>query len=221
MAADNLNPVPDIERMRVEYSTKGIDLDHLVANPMDQFSLWFQQSCSASVHEPNAMILATVDANGRPSTRTVLLKQFDDRGFTFFTNFESRKASQIAANPNVSLLFPWIALERQVIVEGVAEKIPAADAVKYFLKRPLESQLGAWASKQSAFVESRKALEMQFEAMKRKFSDGKIPMPEFWGGMRVVPREIEFWQGRANRLHDRFRYFRDEKGAWTIRRLSP
>jgi pyridoxamine 5'-phosphate oxidase len=169
--------------------------------------------------EPNAMVLGTTDGK-RPSSRTVLLKAYDERGFVFFTNYESRKAREIASNGDVSLLFPWYPLERQVGILGRAERISAAESLAYFTSRPHGSRLGAWVSQQSSVVNSRKFLEMKWDEMKRKFADGEIPLPSFWGGIRVVPTEIEFWQGRENRLHDRFRYTRSGD-AWTIERLAP
>jgi pyridoxamine 5'-phosphate oxidase len=153
--------------------------------------------------------------------RTVLLKYFDHRGFVFFTNYESRKARQIAENPNVSLLFPWITLERQVVVQGRAEKIPTAESLKYFTSRPRESQLGAWVSNQSSVISSRKLLLGKLAEIREKFSHGEIPLPSFWGGFRVVPESIEFWQGGSARLHDRFLYRRGEADGWSIERLSP
>jgi pyridoxamine 5'-phosphate oxidase len=157
------------------------------------------------------------------TVRTVLLKGVDPRGFVFFTNLESTKAQQIAANPQVSLLFPWILLERQVIVEGHAEALGQAEALKYFLTRPYGSQLAAWISPQSRVVESRRFLESKLAEIKQKFTEGKVPLPSFWGGFRVAPHSIEFWQGRPNRLHDRFRYFRDatQKSGWRLERLGP
>jgi pyridoxamine 5'-phosphate oxidase len=207
--------------MRVEYTRAGLDVSDVQSSPFEQFAIWFDQACEAALIEPNAMSLATADDKGRPSVRTVLLKYFDGEGFVFFTNYESKKARQIAQNPNAALLFPWIGLERQVIIEGNVEKVSAAESLKYFLKRPLGSQLGAWVSRQSSVVSSRQMLEMEFEKMKRKFADGKVPLPDFWGGYRVVPREFEFWQGRSNRLHDRIRYRRDSQAGWIIERLSP
>jgi pyridoxamine 5'-phosphate oxidase len=174
---------------------------------------------AAELVEPNAMVLSTTDGH-RPSSRSVLLKAYDEKGFVFFTNYESRKAQDIAADPNVSLLFPWYPLERQVGILGRAERISAAESLAYFTSRPHGSRLGAWVSQQSAVINSRKFLEMKWDEMKRKFTDGEIPLPSFWGGIRVVPTEIEFWQGRENRLHDRFRYTRSGDG-WGIERLSP
>jgi pyridoxamine 5'-phosphate oxidase len=210
----------NIEDMRRDYTQAGLDVGDLKESPYEQFALWFEQACAAKIHEPNAMSLSTVSSQGMPSLRTVLLKNYDDRGFVFFTNYESRKAKEIAENPKVCLLFPWIGLERQVIISGTAEKIPSSESLKYFWKRPVESQIGAWASPQSRTIESRKFLEMKFDEMKRKFADGKVPLPSFWGGFRVVPSSFEFWQGRTSRLHDRFQYSRD-KDAWKVERLAP
>jgi len=211
----------NIADMRGEYTSAGIKRDELKAQPTDQFTVWFGQACQAQIVEPNAMSLATAGSDGRPSVRTVLLKQYDTRGFVFFTNLESAKAHQIAQNPHAALLFPWLALERQVIIRGSVEKISTAEVVSYFLKRPLGSQLAAWASPQSSVITSRKILEMKWREMKQKFANGKVPLPSFWGGYRVLPEEFEFWQGRANRLHDRFHYVRDPDGNWIIERLAP
>ncbi len=206
---------------RSEYTRGELDRDHLKPSPFDQFALWFQQAIEAKIVEPNAMSLATAGADLRPLVRTVLLKIFDQRGFVFFTNFESRKARQIAENANVSLLFPWLALERQVIISGSAEKVSKAESLAYFITRPRGSQLGAWVSEQSSVITTRSLLEQQWEAMKRKFGEGEVPLPDFWGGFRVVPREIEFWQGRPSRLHDRFLYTSQPDGSWKIDRLAP
>jgi pyridoxamine 5'-phosphate oxidase len=210
-----------IDLARSEYERGALDQADLEADPFEQFAAWFGEACQSAVIEPNAMSLATVSSDGRPLVRTVLLKSYDSRGFVFFTNLESRKARQIKENPNVSLLFPWLALERQVIISGTAEKIPPSEAFSYFLTRPRGSQLGAWVSRQSSVISSRKIIEMQWEEMKRKFAGGEVPLPSWWGGFRVAPREIEFWQGRASRLHDRFLYTRSTDGAWTTERLAP
>ncbi|HIG26497.1 MAG TPA: pyridoxamine 5'-phosphate oxidase [Verrucomicrobiales bacterium] len=211
----------DLEDLRREYQGDGLDLSGLDPDPIRQFSTWFDHSQEAEVIEPNAMTLSTCDSDGCPSSRTVLLKYFDSNGFVFFTNFESRKACQILGNANVSLLFPWLKLERQVEINGVAEKVSAVESARYFVTRPRESQLGAWVSHQSSVLSSRKILEQKLVEMKRKFNEGKIPFPSFWGGFRVKPRSIEFWQGGAGRLHDRFRYTRDEGDGWKISRLAP
>jgi pyridoxamine 5'-phosphate oxidase len=205
---------------RSEYTRGALDQADLKPSPFDQFALWFQQAEEAKIAEPNAMSLATTGADLRPLVRTVLLKLYDERGFVFFTNFESRKARQIAENPRVSLLFPWLALERQVIVCGAAEKISTGESLAYFVTRPRGSQLGAWVSAQSSVITTRSLLEQKWEEMKRKFGEGQVPLPDFWGGYRLVPDLVEFWQGRVNRLHDRLRYRRD--GAhWVVERLSP
>ena len=178
------------------------------------------QALEAGIQDPTAMSVATVDSSGKPWQRMVLLKEFDQRGFVFYTNLGSRKAKDIEGNPQVSLHFPWLQLDRQVIVGGRAERLSTVDVMKYFLSRPKGSQLAAWASKQSSRINSRQALETQFAQVKEKFSKGEIPLPDFWGGFRVVPEEIEFWQGGEQRLHDRFSYGLDN-GDWEISRLSP
>jgi pyridoxamine 5'-phosphate oxidase len=179
------------------------------------------QALQAQVLEPTAMSLATVGKDGRPRNRTVLLKGLDTRGFAFFTNLESRKAHQLAENPQAALLFPWLALERQVIVTGSVEKLSLPEVIQYFTSRPRDSQLSAWASRQSAVLSSRQVLEMEWETIKTKFAHGQIPLPSFWGGFRVKPITIEFWQGRPNRLHDRFEYTRQPDNSWAIARLAP
>lgn len=207
--------------MRVDYGRDKLEVEDLRPDPFDQFALWFEEACQAQVVEPNALSLATVGADGQPAVRTVLMKHYDARGFVFYTNLESKKARQMADNPRVSLLFPWLALERQVIINGTVERVPTAEVLKYFLTRPLGSRLAAWASRQSSVITSRKVLEMEWEHLKRKFADGQVPLPSFWGGYRVVPREFEFWQGRPSRLHDRFLYTRRDEKTWTIARLAP
>jgi pyridoxamine 5'-phosphate oxidase len=168
------------------------------------------------------MSLATVGSGGQPSQRTVLLKYYDEKGFVFFTNFESRKARELKDNPQVSLLFAWLDLERQVKINGIASRISVAESAKYFMTRPKESQMAAWVSSQSQILSSRQVLSQKFQEMKRKIGEGKIPLPSFWGGFRVEPVEIEFWQGRKNRLHDRFLYSRkSDSNDWTIERLAP
>lgn len=210
----------DLGDLREEYTRDGLRRSQLPNNPLPLFEQWFLQAQQAKLSEPNAMSLSTVSALGQPSLRTVLLKYFDDNGFVFFTNYHSCKAQQIAENNQVALLFPWVALERQVIVQGYAEKISTAESLKYFLSRPQGSQLGAWVSQQSSVISSRQVLEMKMAEIKRKFNNGAIPLPDFWGGYRVVPKRIEFWQGRSNRLHDRFCYYQ-HNGQWQIDRLSP
>ncbi len=211
----------DIGNLRKEYVLAELKCQDLYRDPFDQFELWFKQACDANLLEPNAMSLATASERAEPSVRIVLLKYFDRDGFIFFTNYESKKARQIEENPQVALLFFWGALERQVQILGTAKRIPTADSLKYFATRPRGSQIGAWCSQQSTAISSRKMLEMKFEEIKRKFLNREIPLPSFWGGYRVFPRSFEFWQGRANRLHDRFLYSRQEDNSWKIQRLCP
>ncbi|WP_253180953.1 pyridoxamine 5'-phosphate oxidase [Candidatus Marithrix sp. Canyon 246] len=189
-------------------------------NPFEQFELWFKEAQQAEIIEANAMSIATASSEGEITIRTVFLKYFDTNGFVFFTNYESKKAQQIAENPNVALLFPWLKLERQVKIMGTAEKISAAESFKYFASRPRGSQIGAWCSKQSSVISSRSVLLNKFEEIKQKYKDGQIPLPSFWGGFRVVPKKIEFWQGKTNRLHDRFLYTH-ANNSWEIEHLSP
>ena len=210
---------PDPGALRREYTHTGLRRADLAGEPFAQFRRWFTEASAAGLVEPNAMVLGTTDGT-RPSSRTVLLKAYDERGFVFFTNYESRKARDIAARADVSLLFPWYALERQVGILGRAERISAAESLAYFASRPHGSRVGAWVSRQSTVIDNRKILELKWDEMKRKFARGEVPLPSFWGGFRVVPSEVEFWQGRANRLHDRFRYLRKD-GAWVIERLAP
>jgi pyridoxamine 5'-phosphate oxidase len=212
---------PDIADVRKDYVSRRLRRANLHADPIVQFSLWLEDAFRVGVLEPNAMSLATAWKDGQPLVRTVLLKGVDARGFVFFTNLESRKARQLAENPKASLLFPWLALERQVIATGSASRLPTVEVLKYFATRPRESQLAAWASPQSSKISSRKFLEMEWEHMKRKFGAGKVPLPSFWGGYRMKPETIEFWQGGPNRLHDRFEYTRQSDGSWTIERLAP
>ena len=208
----------DLSNLRKEYLKSGIVKDDLKSNPIEQFSLWFDQAIEANIIEPSAMSLATSD--DYIGIRTVLLKFFDNKGFVFFTNYESKKSKQLQNNPQAALLFPWLALERQVKIIGSVEKITKLESLKYFSSRPKDSQIGAWSSQQSSRISSRAILVDQFAVMKKKFANGEIPLPEFWGGYRVVPESIEFWQGRENRLHDRFIY-ELSSGNWSISRLSP
>ena len=198
----------------------GLDKEDLNADPIIQFESWFEEAKKVEPN-PTAMSLAAVNNIGEPTLRTVLLKLFDKKGFIFFTNYKSRKADHITDNPNVAVLFNWVALERQVSITGVAEKIKTKESIKYFISRPRGSQLGAWVSDQSSVLSSRKILEMKLEEMKSKFSDGKIPLPDFWGGYRIVPKTFEFWQGRPNRLHDRFLYSKYSNESWKIDRIAP
>ena len=216
-----MTPPDDISQLREDYTGGSLRRKDLDPNPFAQFQLWFDQARELQVIEPNAMTLATVDSQRQPWQRSVLLKAFDERGFVFFTNFESRKAQQIAGNSSVSLLFPWFSIQRQVAITGEATKISSAESLKYFVTRPLGSRIGAWASKQSSVITSRSLLEAKLDEMKRKFKSGDVPLPSFWGGYRVEPETIEFWQGGGNRVHDRFLYSKSSDKNWTIDRLSP
>lgn len=211
----------DLESLRREYLHGGLSRDDLAADPFDQFTVWMQQAIELKIGDPTAMTVATVSADGQPSQRIVLLKQFDAAGFVFYTNFGSRKADELRENSKISLHFPWHAIDRQVKICGVASKVSTTEALKYFTSRPKESQLAALASEQSRVLSSRSFLLNQFESLKQKFSSGEIPLPDFWGGYRVEAHEIEFWQGGANRLHDRFRYRREQDSTWAIDRLAP
>ena len=208
----------DLSNLRKEYLKSGIDKDELDIDPIKQFSIWFDQAMQAGLIEPSAMSLATAD--NEIGIRTVLLKFFDEKGFVFFTNYDSKKSMQIEKRQQCALLFPWLALERQVRIIGNIEKISKNESLKYFQSRPRDSQIGAWASKQSSKIDSRDVLVDQFASMKKKFENKDIPLPDFWGGYRLVPNSIEFWQGRENRLHDRIIYERENDG-WNTSRLSP
>ncbi len=192
----------------------------LARDPFRQFERWFQEAEAAKLLEPNAMTLATCTRDGRPSARTVLLKGMDSRGFVFFTNYESRKGRELTENPHATLVFPWLALERQVIVEGTVTKVSREESEAYFHTRPQGSQLGAWVSQQSTLVADRAALEEAFRTVEKRYAGQTIPMPPYWGGYRVAPETVEFWQGRRSRLHDRLRYRRQPDG-WVIERLAP
>lgn len=210
----------DIADLRREYCQGTLSELDVKSNPMQQFELWLEQAIKANLNDPTAMVVATVDEFGQPSQRIVLLKGNDDEGFTFFTNLGSKKAQELKSNNKISLHFPWHALERQVIVYGQAEPLSTKDNMAYFLSRPKESQLAAWASKQSHPISSRKLLMQTFERMKDKFSKGDIPTPDFWGGFKVKPEKIEFWQGGEYRLHDRVLYTK-QQNTWKIERLAP
>ncbi|GAA2140051.1 pyridoxamine 5'-phosphate oxidase [Kitasatospora kazusensis] len=212
---------PDPSVMRRHYQHDGLVEARLAAEPLAQFDRWFHEAEQAGVVEPNAMVLSTADADGRPSSRTVLLKGYDRRGFVFFTNYGSRKGAELSVNPQAALLFPWIALGRQVQVTGRVEKVGRDETAAYFRTRPHGSQLGAWASEQSSPVSDREVLEQRYADLARRYPEGEgVPVPPFWGGYRVVPETVEFWQGRANRLHDRLRYV-TEGGGWRVERLCP
>jgi pyridoxamine 5'-phosphate oxidase len=214
----------DIARMRREYEVEtaispALWEANLAANWHEQFSHWFQEAVAGGIHEPNAMVLATATPDGVPSARTVLLKAFDERGFVFFTNYGSRKGREALANPSASLVFPWLALHRQVVVCGSVAPVDRAETEDYFRVRPLAAQLGAWASPQSTVLPDRATLDAGFAQARQRFVDG-VPPPPHWGGLRVTPLTVEFWQGRASRLHDRLRYRRAESG-WVVERLAP
>ena len=216
-----MDPDPlDIASLRREYADGGLDLPDLEPDPATMFRRWLDEAVAASLHEPNAMVVSTVSPEGQPSSRMVLLKGHSAEGFVFFTNQESRKGADLAANPRCALLFPWHPLERQVRVEGVARDLPRDAVEAYFRARPRGSQLGAWASPQSSVVPDRAAVEAGLAAATERFGDGPVPPPEHWGGFRVVPETVEFWQGRSSRLHDRLR-FRRTGGAWVLERLAP
>ncbi|RMG76475.1 MAG: pyridoxamine 5'-phosphate oxidase [Bacteroidetes bacterium] len=211
----------DLKAMREEFTRAGLSRKDLAASPFVQFEKWFGEANGGGISMPNAMTLATVSATGQPSVRTVLLKFFDERGLVFFTNYESQKAREIAENPKVAVLFFWKELERQVKIAGQAMKVSTAESLKYFLSRPRGSQLGAWVSNQSQVISSRQLLLAKFEEMRRKFENKEVSLPAFWGGYRIVPTSFEFWQGRENRLHDRFLYQPDGAGGWVVNRLAP
>ncbi|MEU1401477.1 pyridoxamine 5'-phosphate oxidase [Streptomyces sp. NPDC005728] len=222
----SLDPVVDPAAMRKQYRAQGLDAKELAAHPMDQFSRWFEDAARAAVHgtlyEPNAMVVSTADATGRPSSRTVLMKQYDTDGFVFYTNYDSRKARELAANPYVSLLFPWHPIARQVIVTGVARRTGREESAAYFRLRPHGSQLGAWASAQSSVLMSRDELDAAYAELGARYPEGEqVPVPPHWGGFRIAPETVEFWQGRENRMHDRLRYVARPDGAWDVERLSP
>jgi pyridoxamine 5'-phosphate oxidase len=207
--------------MRETYGLGELLEDQVNADPVQQFGVWLAQATEAGLHEPNAMVLATVDGDGKPSARTVLLKGLDERGLVFYTNQQSRKADDLAANPACALVFPWHAMERQVRVEGVASKLPTDEVDAYFASRPRGSQLGAWASQQSQPVDSREELDLQYSSYERQWPEGtEISTPYFWGGYRIEPVAFEFWQGRTGRLHDRLQYKRSGD-SWQLQRLQP
>lgn len=210
----------DIAALRREYTRGGLRRADLTAEPMDLFEQWLQQACAAQFPDATAMSVGTVDANGQPYQRLVLLKHFDRQAMVFYTNLGSRKATHLAHNPRISLHFPWPALERQVLVLGRAERLSVIDVMKYFHSRPRDSQIGAWVSRQSSRISARGVLESKFLELKQKFAQGEVPLPSFWGGYRVTIDAMEFWQGGEHRLHDRFLYRREDCG-WQIDRLAP
>lgn len=211
-----------IAHLRRDYSLAGLSEGDLSADPIQQFQKWFQEALAAEITEPNAMVLATVDAAGQPSTRVVLLKAVDERGFSFFTNYESRKGREMASNPRAALTFPWIELERQVCITGRVGKVSREESDAYFKQRPRASRLGAWASpRQSEVVPDRATLEERMRRFEAQHPGEDVPLPPYWGGYILAPDAVEFWQGRPSRLHDRLRYSRQPDGAWKIERLSP
>jgi pyridoxamine 5'-phosphate oxidase len=209
-----------LAELRKEYSLAGLAEKDLARDPFRQFEKWFQEAEAAKIPEPNAMILATATRDGRPSARTILLKAIDGRGFVFYSNYESRKGRELDGNARATLVFPWFALERQVIVEGPVTKVAREESDAYFHSRPRASQLGAWASPQSAIIPGRKVLEDALKELEDKYAGREVPTPPNWGGWRLAPETVEFWQGRRSRLHDRLRY-RREKDGWAVERLAP
>lgn len=207
--------------LRKDYALAGLAEKDLAREPFRQFEKWFQEAEGAKIVEPNAMTLATATRDGRPSARTVLLKGVDGRGFVFYSNYESRKGRELEGNPHATLVFPWLAMERQVIVEGTVTKIAREESEAYFHSRPRASQLGAWVSQQSSIVAGRKVLEDAMKELENKYAGQEVPLPPHWGGWRLAPETVEFWQGRRSRLHDRLRYRRDPGGDWVVERLAP
>ncbi|HEX8914718.1 MAG TPA: pyridoxamine 5'-phosphate oxidase [Humisphaera sp.] len=207
--------------LRIDYGRGQLLEADAAADPFEQFARWFADAQAAKVPEPNAMTLATADATGAPSARVVLLKGFDHSGFSFFTNYESRKGRELAANPRAALCFYWQPLERQVRIEGTVERVSRAESDAYFHSRPTAAQVGAWASRQSEVLAGRDEIERREAELTVRFAEREVPLPDFWGGYRLVPSAIEFWQGRPSRLHDRLRYLREADGSWKVDRLSP
>jgi pyridoxamine 5'-phosphate oxidase len=211
----------DLAAMRHDYAAHGLTEEAVLADPIAQFRRWFEDAERAGIHEPNAMTLATVGADGQPSARIVLLKALDQQGLAFFTNLASRKSRELDANARAALVFWWGPLARQVRFEGTVERVADVEADTYFASRPRGSQIGAWASAQSSVIPGRQALEDAARIHDRRFGDGAVPRPEFWGGFRLVPARVEFWQGRSDRLHDRLRYTIGAADEWRIERLAP
>jgi pyridoxamine 5'-phosphate oxidase len=211
----------NVADIRKDYTRAGLSESDVDPDPIRQFDLWFQQALASNLTDANAMTLATAGADGRPSARVVLLKDFDSRGFVFYTNYESRKGRELAENPYAALIFFWAELERQVRIEGTIERVSREESEAYFRSRPTASRLGAWASEQSRVIANREELEERLNQVAAKYGDQDIPLPPFWGGYRLLPDAIEFWQGRPSRLHDRLLYSRDSNRQWSMHRLSP
>jgi len=210
-----------IADLRQNYTLAGLSETDIDSDPIVQFGVWFQQALDGDLIEPNAMTLATATSDGKPSARIVLLKGVDERGFVFYTNYESQKGRQLIVNPYAALVFLWDKLERQVRIEGKVVKLDIEESKEYFHSRPKASQLGAWASDQSRVIPNREVLEQKLEDLKTEYKDAAVPIPEHWGGFRVIPNRIEFWQGRPSRLHDRLVYDLQDDGNWQVQRLSP
>ena len=215
-----------IAAMREEYGSREMHRSELALDPIVQFEQWFAEAREVELYEPNALVLSTTGLDGYPASRTVLMKFFDEKGFVFYTNYGSAKAKEIEAGPRAAMLFPWLQLERQVRIEGEVEKVSAAESLKYFASRPRESQIGAWVSDQSSVIDSRALLMNKLAELKLKFKGGDVPLPSFWGGYRVKPLRVEFWQGGKGRVHDRFLYTRKDTadgggGGWSLDRLAP
>lgn len=211
----------DVSGLRRVYAEGGLSEADLTKEPIDLFEAWLKQAIDSGIHDPHGMVVSTVSAEGQPSSRMVLLKNYDRDSLVFFTNYGSRKAHEIEGNPKISILFPWYMLERQVAFQGTAERLSTLEVIKYFTSRPRDSQIGAWTSHQSSKISARSALESKFMELKQKFKNGEVPVPTFWGGYRVRFNTVEFWQGRPSRLHDRFMYTKNENGVWEVNRLAP
>jgi pyridoxamine 5'-phosphate oxidase len=207
--------------LRHEYHGELLDISTVDPSPFVQFKKWFDETLKANIEEPNGMVLSTVRSDGMPSLRTVLLKAYDEEGYVFYTNYNSRKAREIEKNPKVALIFPWYDLHRQLIIQGIVKQVTKMESLKYFISRPFKSKLAAWVSNQSHVITSRNLLEMKMEEMKEKFKNGEVPLPDHWGGFKVIPETFEFWQGQPSRLHDRIYYSRSSGKDWKIERLAP
>lgn len=211
-----------LQDLREDYRKSTLEEKNAALNPFVQFNNWFQEALNAKIPEPNAMTIATVNSAGLPSARVVLLKGFDEAGFIFYTNYNSQKGRELTENPNCAVVFNWLELERQIRIEGIAEKLSPAESTDYFHKRPKKSQIGAWASPQSQVIETRDILEKNLQDLQTRYMDSEnLPRPEHWGGFRIKATRIEFWQGRSSRLHDRLNYEKGEDNTWTRKRLAP